>query len=221
MLELLAVDLARAWRRLTSKAGVGGARRHQQVVGLEERRPRAGRTQPARARPRRAGSASPSRPCSVFQMMSGLIRSRCVFELHFAVDHEVLRAQHQKRLRDRADVGRRLLDDGSPVPRSGAPPCGTDLARLAVHRDLAAEVRREGDALGALALGDRVGERDVPARRRSGDRAGRSPPSRRGTAPGPATLRAIGPCTDSGEYRLLDVPRVTRPGDGRRPTTEQ
>src|SRR5262249_12275763 len=29
------------------------------------------------------------------------------------------------------------------------------------------------------------------------------------------------PCTDSGDHRLLDVPRVTRPGDGRRPTTEQ
>ena len=36
-----------------------------------------------------------------------------------------------------------------------------------------------------------------------------------------ATLRAIGPCTDSGANRLLDVPRVTRPAEGRRPTTEQ
>jgi hypothetical protein len=36
-----------------------------------------------------------------------------------------------------------------------------------------------------------------------------------------ATVRAIGPCTDSGAKRLLDVPRVTRPADGRRPTTEQ
>src|ERR1700733_3695109 len=35
------------------------------------------------------------------------------------------------------------------------------------------------------------------------------------------TLRAIGPCTDSGDHKLFDVPRVTRPGDGRNPTTEQ
>ena len=35
------------------------------------------------------------------------------------------------------------------------------------------------------------------------------------------TLRAIGPCTDSGDQRLFDVPRVTRPGEGRSPTTEQ
>ena len=34
-------------------------------------------------------------------------------------------------------------------------------------------------------------------------------------------LRAIGPCTDSGAKRLFDVPRVTRPGDGRMPTTLQ
>src|SRR5881398_2494906 len=36
-----------------------------------------------------------------------------------------------------------------------------------------------------------------------------------------ATLRAIGPCTESWLQRLRTVPRVTRPGDGRRPTTEQ
>src|SRR3954452_12707755 len=36
-----------------------------------------------------------------------------------------------------------------------------------------------------------------------------------------ATLRAIGPCTESWLQRLLTVPRVTRPGEGRRPTTEQ
>src|SRR5438477_3313661 len=36
-----------------------------------------------------------------------------------------------------------------------------------------------------------------------------------------ATLRAIGPCTESWLHRLPTVPRVTRPGDGRRPTTEQ
>ena len=36
-----------------------------------------------------------------------------------------------------------------------------------------------------------------------------------------ATLRAIGPCTESGLQRLPTVPRVTRPGDGRSPTTEQ
>ena len=36
-----------------------------------------------------------------------------------------------------------------------------------------------------------------------------------------ATVRAIGPCTESGAQRLFEVPRVTRPGDGRRPTTEQ
>src|SRR3954469_5225054 len=36
-----------------------------------------------------------------------------------------------------------------------------------------------------------------------------------------ATLRAIGPCTESGLQRLPTVPRVTRPADGRRPTTEQ
>src|SRR5438128_439177 len=35
-----------------------------------------------------------------------------------------------------------------------------------------------------------------------------------------AILRAIGPCTDIGENRLLLVPRVTRPGEGRMPTTE-
>ena len=35
-----------------------------------------------------------------------------------------------------------------------------------------------------------------------------------------ATLRAIGPCTDIGENKLLLVPRVTRPGEGRMPTTE-
>jgi hypothetical protein len=35
------------------------------------------------------------------------------------------------------------------------------------------------------------------------------------------TLRAIGPCTDCGDQRLLTVPRVTRPGDGRMPTVEQ
>src|SRR5690349_2341483 len=35
------------------------------------------------------------------------------------------------------------------------------------------------------------------------------------------TLRAIGPCTDNGDHRLFAVPRVTRPGDGRSPTTEQ
>ena len=35
------------------------------------------------------------------------------------------------------------------------------------------------------------------------------------------TLRAIGPCTDRGAQRLLDVPRVTRPGEGLKPTTEQ
>jgi hypothetical protein len=36
-----------------------------------------------------------------------------------------------------------------------------------------------------------------------------------------ATQRAIGPCTDNGENRLFGVPRVTRPGEGRSPTTEQ
>ena len=36
-----------------------------------------------------------------------------------------------------------------------------------------------------------------------------------------ATVRAIGPCTESGANRLLEVPRVTRPADGRKPTTEQ
>src|SRR5215472_6559501 len=36
-----------------------------------------------------------------------------------------------------------------------------------------------------------------------------------------ATLRAIGPCTDSWLQRFPTVPRVTRPGDGRKPTTEQ
>jgi hypothetical protein len=35
------------------------------------------------------------------------------------------------------------------------------------------------------------------------------------------TLRAIGPCTDRGANGLFDVPRVTRPGEGRKPTTEQ
>ena len=35
------------------------------------------------------------------------------------------------------------------------------------------------------------------------------------------TLRAIGPCTDCGDQRLFEVPRVTRPGDGRMPTSEQ
>ena len=29
------------------------------------------------------------------------------------------------------------------------------------------------------------------------------------------------PCTDCGDQRLFEVPRVTRPGDGRKPTTEQ
>ena len=35
------------------------------------------------------------------------------------------------------------------------------------------------------------------------------------------TLRAMGPCTEFGANRLLDVPRVTRPTEGRSPTTEQ
>ena len=34
-------------------------------------------------------------------------------------------------------------------------------------------------------------------------------------------FRAIGPCTDSGEYRLFTVPRVIRPTEARMPTTEQ
>ena len=78
----------------------------------------------------------------------------------------------------------------------------------------AVKATRSGRGAREAAIGDR--------RRVVGQRVAESQPamvSRNSARSG--TLRAIGPCTDSGEKRLFDVPRVTRPGEGRRPTTPQ
>ena len=140
-------------------------------------------------------------------------------EHQLAVDDVVLGAQRQEGLGDVAEIGARLLDDGAQLLEALSR-LGADLARLAIDGNLAAEGGRKGDPLRGKRPRHRVGER--LRRRVEGERVARAQ-ARHGVEEERhiGTLRAIGPCTDRGANRLLDVPRVMRPADGRRPTTEQ
>ena len=192
-------------------------RGYEEIVGLEELRsaPEERGALPLRRREFARGlrQAALGVPDDV-----GLDQVAVRLEQELPVDDIMLGAEHQECLANTTQIGSRFLDDGTKVlePADGL---GTDLSCLPIDQYLAAEGRREGDALRHHRARDGLGER--PARRLEGERiAGAQAVVSRNSATS-ATVRAIGHCTDSGANRLLDVPRVTLPADGRSPTTEQ
>ena len=90
-----------------------GRRAQQQIVGLEELQ----RALPSsrRAAPRRAAICSTVsfRPSSIFQITSGLSRSRLVRSSCRLADREVEGAQHMEAFMRLAQIGMRFLDDGA------------------------------------------------------------------------------------------------------------
>ena len=126
-------------------------------------------------------------------------------QLQFAVDDEMLRAQHHERFLDAAEVGGEFLHDAAEFLEA-AHGALADLAGFAVDRQAAAVIGRVGDALAAASRSATASDERV-RRRIEGQRIERAQPamvSRNSARSG--MLRAIGPCTDSGEHRLFDGP---------------
>ena len=178
-------------------------RGYEEIVGLEELRsaPEERGALPLRRREFARGlrQAALGVPDDV-----GLDQVAVRLEQELPVDDIMLGAEHQECLANTTQIGSRFLDDGTKVlePADGL---GTDLSCLPIDQYLAAEGRREGNALRHHRARDGLGER--PARRLEGERiAGAQAVVSRNSATS-ATVRAIGPCTDSGANRLLDVPR--------------
>jgi hypothetical protein len=153
-------------RRLTSNAGVEAPGGYEEIVGLEELRsaPEERGALPLRRREFARGlrQAALGVPDDV-----GLDQVAVRLEQEFPVDDIMLGAEHQECLANTTQIGSRFLDDGTKVlePADGL---GTDLSCLPIDQYLAAEGRREGNALRHHRARDGLGER--PARRLEGER---------------------------------------------------
>ncbi len=206
------------WRRLTSKAGVaapGVISRSWVAKNAAMRRKKAARSRSAQA----IWLGVCFSPRSVFQMMSALMSARWLCSWSS---------------RSTTKCCERKVRKASPMsPRSGAA-SSTMQPSSAKRRTAWAQLSRVSRSTGTLPAKSAVkatrfggsgcataaAKETAGASKVSGS-CGQSPAmvSRKSARSG--TLRAIGPWTESGEKRLFEVPRVTRPGDGRMPVTEQ
>ena len=144
----------------------------------------------------------------------GLQQVAMVSHLQFAIHHEMLRRADTMKASSISPRSGRIPRPRSRFPRSGEPR-RADLARLAVDRDPPAVIRRDRRrAAAAMPRPPRPRTTLAGASKVSGS-CGQSPAIVSRNSARSGMLRAIGPCTDSGDNRLFAVPRVTRPGDGR------
>ena len=159
------------------------------------------------------------RPSSMFQITSGLSRSRFVRSSAALRQRKIERAQHVEAFMRLAQIGMRFLDDGASFRKALRGLAGDGRDFRIDRRD--AEIGRIGDALRLACRSARPARNEFGSTGSDSGSAGCSPLMASSSSARSSTLRAIGPCRP--RLRSIAAASVcaTRPMLGRRPTMPQ